>query len=715
MKSTYLHDQLVENRLTAKANGSDNAAVNFTSDDLTVAALTQAYEDNISDLNKYSVFASSGVGNEGDSDEVGIAGAIAIQVSNINDVTAEIGDNVTVAVDDNVTVTASNNTEVKVKADGSKGAQAASDRFFAVLDNSTPSEEVVKTNSTSGKLGIGASFAFAITENGVTARVDGGATFSGTDNLSVIANQTSTTESEARSSGNGGIAIVPLAAISWQRNNALALIDSGSTTLSIADKATISSTQDVLTTSVGNGAAATGGDSSLQVAVGLSAGISVGFDSNTAKLARDLTVPGGLEVAALTSHDIQSGAQSSAEKIDPELIEDADAPEETEETEENSADNASNNSTLDTVNSLLGTTNGQSGKVVNADAIKGKLNTNFADASGGGTGVGGPEDSDDGSSVAIAGAFGVTYAESSATAEIAADVTVDAGSDNISVSSLKNTDMTSTGDASTSGSDYNIGGGVGLNIASSTNEAIIRNGADITASGLSVNAGMRSQLDADNNSDVTNVITAAATSGSGTGEVAIAGAVALNVVLENDATAIISDNATLRLSNGALSVEATATNSYDAASKATVGKTAGLFAGIDAALSGLQDINVWTSHLSKQFTNLTTSAVNKAYSEGTLFKDSSDSDSDDSSGGGDEGGFGLGAGISINAIVSEDTTAKIEDNVTFAGTGRVSSARVAATSTTDMKTDAFAGAKPGLAMIQGPRPHWMRRSQWVSC
>ena len=685
--------QLVENRLTAKVNGADNASVNLTSDDLTVAALTQAYEDNISDLNKYSVFASSGVGNDGDSDEVGIAGAIAIQISNINDVIAEIGDNVTVAVDDNVTVTASNNTEIKVKADGSKGAQAASDHFFAVLDNSTPTDQVVKTNSTSGKLGIGASFAFAITENDVTAKIDGGAQFTGTDNISVIANQISTTESEARSSGNGGIALVPVAAISVARNNALALIDSGSTTLSIGDKATISSTQDVTTTSVGNGAAATGGDASIQVAVGLSAGISVGFDSNVAKLDRDVTVPGGLEIAALTSHDIQSGAQSSAEKVDPELIEDADEP---EESEENTADNATNNSTMDTVDSLLGTTNGQSGKVVNADAIKGKLNTNFADASGGGTGIGGPSDSDEGSAVAIAGAFGVTYAESEAVAEIASDITVNAGSGDVSVSSLKNTDMTSTGDASTSGSDYNVGGGVGLNIASSENTAIIRSGASVTASGVSVNAGMRSQIAADNSTDTTNVIAASATSGSGTGEVAIAGAVALNVVLENDTNAKIADNATLTLASGDLIVEATSTTSYDAASKATVGKEAGLFAGIDAALSGLQDISVWTSHLSKQFTNLTTSAVNKAYSEGSLFEDPSDGGGDsEDSGGGDEGGFGLGAGISINAIVSEDTTAIIEDNVSFAGTGRLASARVAATSTTDMNTDAFAGAKPG--------------------
>ena len=60
---------------------------------------------------------------------------------------------------------------------------------------------------------------------------------------------------------------------------------------------------------------------------------------------------------------------------------------------------------------------------------------------------------------------------------------------------------------------------------------------------------------------------------------------ALNVVLENRTTARIADNATLRLAGGDLAVEATSENNYDASSTATVGKTAGLFAGIDAALS----------------------------------------------------------------------------------------------------------------------------------
>ena len=696
--------QLIENRLTAKAEGTDSANVNLTSDNLTIAALTQAYEDNVSDTNKYNIFASSGVGNDGDNDEVGIAGAIAVQISNVNDVTALLGDNVTATIDDNVVVDASNNTEVKVKADGSKGAQAASDEFFAVLDNATPSEQFVKTNSTSGKLGIGASFAFAITENDVIAKVDGGALFSGTDNLTVTAAQISNTQSEARSSGNGGIALVPVAAISVARNNALALIDSGTSTLTLADKTTISSTQDVTTTSVGNGAAATGGDASIQVAVGLSAGISVSFDNNTARLARNLTSSGGLDIDALTSHDIQSGAQSSAEKVDPELIEDADEPEESEESEENNADNASNNSTMDTVDSLLGTTNGQSGKVVNADAIKNKLNTNFSNASGGDTPVGGPQSGgDDGKAVAIAGAFGVTYAESDAVAEIADNVVVNTGSDNISISSLKNTDMTSTGDASTGGSDFNIGGGVGLNIAKSNNTALVGEGTSLSAAGLAVTAGMRSQLADDNTTDATNLITATATSGSGTGEVAIAGSVALNVVLENNATARIADDATLRLANGALSVEATSVSSYDASSTATVGKEAGLFSGIDAALSGLQDISVWTSNLTKNFTNLTTSAVNKAYSEGTLFQDGDGGGDSDDDSGGDEGGFGLGAGISINAIIEEDTKAIIEDNVTFTGAGRMNSIRVAADSDSGMTTKAFAGAKPGSGNDPGAK------------
>ena len=322
------------------------------------------------------------------------------------------------------------------------------------------------------------------------------------------------------------MALVPVAAISVARNNALALIDSGTNSLTVSDAVRIASTQDVTTTSVGNGAAATGGDSSIQVAVGLSAGIAIGFDENTARLSRDTNANGGLEIAALTSHDIQSGAQSSAEKVDPELIEDADEPEE-DASESNQADNATNNSTMDTVDSLLGTTNGQSGKVVNADAIKNKLNTNFSNVSGGDTPAGGPSSGgDDGKAVAIAGAFGVTYAESEAVAEIAAGVSVNVGGDNVTISSLKNTDMTSTGDASTGGSDYNVGGGVGLNIATSNNNAFVREGASITAGGLSVTAGMRSQIADDNSTDATNVIAASATSGSGTGEVAIAGAVA---------------------------------------------------------------------------------------------------------------------------------------------------------------------------------------------
>ncbi|MGC6517441.1 MAG: hypothetical protein ACON49_05385 [Candidatus Puniceispirillaceae bacterium] len=78
-----------------------------------------------------------------------------------------------------------------------------------------------------------------------------------------------------------------------------------------------------------------------------------------------------------------------------------------------------------------------------------------------------------------------------------------------------------------------------------------------------------------------------------------------------------------------------------------------------------------------------------------MFQDSEGGGGDDDSGGGDEGGFGLGAGISINAIIEDETKAVVEDNVTFTGAGRMSGIRVAATSSTDIKTDAFAGAKPG--------------------
>ena len=58
--------------------------------------------------------------------------------------------------------------------------------------------------------------------------------------------------------------------------------------------------------------------------------------------------------------------------------------------------------------------------------------------------------------------------------------------------------MTADADAFVSDGDYNIGGGIGLNIVQNDNEAVIGSGAAITSGDLTVEAGMRAELQDDN-------------------------------------------------------------------------------------------------------------------------------------------------------------------------------------------------------------------------
>ena len=65
-------------------------------------------------------------------------------------------------------------------------------------------------------------------------------------------------------------------------------------------------------------------------------------------------------------------------------------------------------------------------------------------------------------------------------------------------------------------------------------------------------------------------------------------------------------------------------------------------------------------------------------------------DGGDGGGGDDEGGTGIGAGISVNIIVAEDTKAAVEDNASVSSGGAV---EVSASAESEIETNAFAGAK----------------------
>ena len=312
----------------------------------------------------------------------------------------------------------------------------------------------------------------------------------------------------------------------------------------------------------------------------------------------------------------------------------------------------------------------------------------FAQSSDPDKAIGGDGEDSSSSKITIGAAMGVTYAESDASAKLDDGVTINAGTGAVSISSLSNADFAADADASATDGDYNIGGGVGLNIIDNENVAEIGDNATVTSGNLSVQAGMLSKVKDDNTTDDTNVIYADAVAGASTGEFSLAGAVGLNVVLKNNTKAVINSGADITAS-GNISIAANAKSKYDSNAKAVVGEVKGLWAGINKELKALKNIKLFKADGSFSLND----------TKEKIEADVDNASSNDGGGGDDEegeGGVGIGAGIALNIIVAEKTQAVIEDNADILGSA-ANQISVTASAETETKTAAFAGAKPSEA------------------
>ena len=152
--------QIFESTLSSTIQGGDNANVLITADDLTVAAETISYSGDLDNQSRSGVYGISGVGAGGGDNGVGIAGAIAVGINEINDTTAKIGDHTTLDLDEDLTIRAESDTEVKVIADGTDQAGLVSGNLFKALSSDNSSEDELDL-SEGGTLGVGASIAVA--------------------------------------------------------------------------------------------------------------------------------------------------------------------------------------------------------------------------------------------------------------------------------------------------------------------------------------------------------------------------------------------------------------------------------------------------------------------------------------------------------------------------------------------------------------------------
>ena len=520
--------------------------------------------------------------------------------------------------------------------------------------------------------------------------------------MTIEAVQDSATETEAKGAGAGSVSIVPLAAVTAARNTARASIESSSSAITTSSNISVTSTQTITSSAIADGTAQANSDGNA--AIGIAAGVTVALDSNKAEIKRNLISNGGdIDIQANTYKSVNAGAKSSAKFAEED--DDSESSSTPDNASNNSTGDASeagssiiagytsdtddNESTYDFSSQMSADTDGASNNA-SIGAIDepgdGVSGYDFAQSSDANQQIGGDGEDESSSKITIGAAMGVTYAESNAKAEIADGVAINAGSGSITVESLSNSDFSADADASATDGDYNIGGGIGLNIVNNENIAEIGDNTSITTADLTVRAGMLSKTLDDNTTDGTNTIYADAVAGASTGEFSLAGAVGLNVVIKNNTQAIINSGVNVR-TNGDITIAAVSNNKYDSNAKAEVGEIKGLWSGIDEELKAIKNMKLF-----KQDGDVSLKDVKDDIEE-----DQDNATSADAESGSDgEGGVGIGAGIALNIIVAEKTQAILANNANLIGTN-IGTVSVTASAESLTETNAFAGAKPSEA------------------
>ncbi|MGC6512260.1 MAG: leukotoxin LktA family filamentous adhesin [Parvibaculales bacterium] len=654
--------QIAANEVSANIGGNENADLTLNVTDLRVQALTESYRSDVGNQNRFGVIATAGAPTAGE-DGIGIAGAIAVNTNETNRYLAELDDDTDVTLSGNADtlVEATGDTRTTAVADGSDASESAVDGVFDAFDSDADSDGDGADAPAGGTVGFGASVAVATSNNETIARVNGGNTFSYLDDLTVRATANNETRTEADAGGKGGIAIIPVAAVTVARNTTTAELNSG-TNLSMGGDLTVTADQIVTASAAGTGNAVLSGDDA-NAAIGMAAGLVISTNDVDAKILRSASTAGDVTLAALSATDITSGGQAGANGDD-------------DDDDSNNEEESGNDLAAGT-GAMVGMGNAfAGGDDVAVSDITDNLNTDTDALGGAANGAG---DADENNSLTIAAAFAVNYLEDRTDALVGEGISLAGGV--IGISANRNTDVNAVADASADSGSYNLGGAVGLNIVDVASLAEVDANAVISGTTVSVGAGMRSLIEGAD-TDSVNEIVSQATAGVGTGEFSLAGAVGLNVVLRNQSQALLDAGSTTTAGSG-LSVTALADTSYTTKGKATVGDTNSVFTGIDGFLSSLDDMEALIDGV------MTSLGVGDADDAEDVASDSGGEEEE-----GAEGNVGIGAGFGINLVFNDNTLAKVANTATLNGGAASPDLTVSATSTTATRTEAEAGAKP---------------------
>ena len=440
-----------------------------------------------------SAKATSGAG--GDKDTLSLAGSLALNIVTIH-TDALVGGGA------NVTATGG---DVKLAAQSNEADTAKAD-----------------SDAKAGKVGIGASVGLnVLTDNRVRAAIQDGASFTGGGKLDITATQRHVVDTEDKAGTAGGIAISPSVSIAIVDDHTTALLGTGTGTLTITGDATIQATEE-LVSSLESDAEAAGKD----VAVGAAVAVNVTTTTTSADANRSLSA-GAITIAADTTTKNEALTKASAKGES----QDSDGGKQ--------ADTQSNDQVKNNPNST-GKTGGDLPKS-NDSASQGNSNASSQSGSQGG-GVG------------VAAGVSVNWIRGTNSASVGSGVSL-TGTGAVKVSAELQTGATARAiavafDPSLSGSDARIAAAVGFNYTDVHNTALVKQDAQVSGNGITVEAVMPAGKEND-------FAALGASAAGGKTKAAVAASIGIQVI-SYDTKAQVAQGAHLT-SDGAITIKAEST------------------------------------------------------------------------------------------------------------------------------------------------------------
>ncbi|WP_394787155.1 leukotoxin LktA family filamentous adhesin [Rhodoferax sp.] len=602
-----------------------------------------------------STFSTAAVSGAGASN-VGIAGALAVNALD-SATTASLGANSLLTLASGtgtVSLAATNNTASSVSA--------------------KPGGPV-----TGDKLGIGASVAVNVVGTRTSAELADGAQVVNASDVTLDAQGSHSTQTEAEAGSEGGISVTPSVAIALINNRTSARLGSGAT-LTLAGDLLVRAQQSSVNTTSAKGSAVGG-----KAAIGAAVGVALVDDSVEATTARTI-VANGLSGAgkgavtfsaeAASASTVNAIASASGGHTDSEAGSTEDASVDDKVAKQlsfgKSAQTSNDVGDADQKDSTATAVDDQKNGKASASSSEGKLS--------------------------VAAAVGVNIQNSSAKASVPASGSITAAG-KLTLGASNNTDSAVTADGSAlpkadadgsvagSTTKVGIGAAVAVNLVKSVNEASIGQNASISSKGLALQASM-TDVNGDG-TDLVNTALAQASSGAGGSSVGLAGSLALNLV-DNDSTAAIRSGAVVNANSADVSLAAANTSSTTAKALPSAGaNTTGGKVGIGASVA----VNIVGNRSTAQVED--TAQLN-APGNVALQADGTHSVATEAEAG-SEGGVSITPAVAL-AIVNNSTIARL-GTFTSGALSNAGSVSLAATQLTQTSTSAKGSAQGEKAAI----------------